>query len=481
MFMRPTDPDVSVDNGHLIVDGEVLEDVLAEVYRRCGPDARILQAERTIVGGIAGFFGREAFHVVARPATDEDHTGTSEESGTSGDEVDSGPVDGPSFAAALAEALNSTLDVEDVEDVEPPAVAAVAAADEPVRHLGRTRSAAVASRASAVASAAAAATAGYGITPPVPTPPPVLPDRLAPVVPLRWSEPAATVADTPPLPPLPTVEPAAVMAAEPVPETSDIPWEELPSDGPHFPEEHLLAGPTIVLQPAGASGEGDTAAAARWYDRVTDERTRALTELPLPELLAKIDRLLPLNVSRPPAGIVAVVGDAEDAVSTARRLALWSRRPEQSSVVLLAPDLRSRDSSRVVVTSLALAADQRNRWARRTGTTFVAVALDPGDAGSAWVRRALEVLDPAQVRYAAPAWRSANEALDRVRMIGGVDCLDLVQLDQSSAPAEFLSLEPPVATVDGRPATPELWAAHLLAARQHDHQPSPQNEFGGTA
>lgn len=474
MFMRPTDPAVSVDNGHLIVDGEVLEDVLAEVYRRCGPDARILQAERTIVGGIAGFFGREAFHVVARPATDDDHLGTADESGTTGAEGTSGPLDGPSFAAALADALNSTLDVE---DLEPATADTPAPADEPVGRFGRTRSAAVASRASAAASAAA----GYGVTPPVPTVPPAAADRLAPVVPLRWTDPVSSLADTPPLPPLPTVEPAAVMAAEPVPETSDIPWEELPSDGPHFPEEHLLAGPTIVLQPAGASGEGDTAAAARWYDRVTDERTRALTELPLPELLAKIDRLLPLNVSRPPAGIVAVVGDAEDAVSTARRLALWSRRPEQSSVVLLAPDLRSRDSSRVVVTSLALAADQRNRWARRTGTTFVAVALDPGDAGSAWVRRALEVLDPAQVRYAAPAWRSATEALDRVRMIGGVDCLDLVQLDQSAAPAEFLSLEPPVATVDGRPATPELWAAHLLAARQHDHQPSPQNEFGGTA
>ena len=466
MFSRPTDPAVSIDDGHLVVDGEVLEDVLAEVYRRCGPDARILRADRTIVGGVAGFFGREIFHVVAQPASDEDRGATAADATSTGGSVDHGPLDGPSFAAALAEALNSTPEVPEE---------AAGLLDDRIDEISDT-----------APSRVAAAVTGAALPPAVPAVP-VMP--VMPVMPVHWTEPATAVRDTPPLPPLPPLGPPPVattisepaMAPEPemVP-TADIPWQPLPGDGRTFPDEHLLAGPTIVLESPAPTGEIGTAA-ARWYDRATGDRTRALTQLPLPELLAKIDRLLPLNASRPPSGVVAVVGDAEDAVDTARRLALWSPRPEQSSVVLLAPDLRSRDTSRVVVTSLALAADQRNRWARRPGTTFVAVALEPGDAGSAWVRRALEVLDPAQVRYAAPAWRSVSEVLDRVRMIGGVDCLDLVQLDQSAEPAEFLSTEPPVATVDGRPATPELWAAHLLAAQQHDDQRSPRHEFGGTA
>jgi hypothetical protein len=202
-------------------------------------------------------------------------------------------------------------------------------------------------------------------------------------------------------------------------------------------------------------------------------------ELPLDELLERMDRLVPAQAPPAPAGVVAIVGDAEDAVTTARRLAARHGGEDSAAVVLLAPDLRSRDTSRVVITSLALVEQQRQRWTERPGTTFVAVALDPGQDGRAWAHDALQVLDPAQIRYAAPAWRSTDELHERVESFGHVDCVDLVDIDQAMEPAEFLTLQLPIASVEGRPVSPELWAAHLLAARRIAVAPQ-RHDIGGT-
>jgi hypothetical protein len=80
------------------------------------------------------------------------------------------------------------------------------------------------------------------------------------------------------------------------------------------------------------------------------------------------------------------------------------------------------------------------------------------------VRNALIALDPVQVRYAAPAWRSPEEHGERIDAIACVDAVDLVHLDASVEPSTFLGLSPPVSTLDGRPVSPGLWAAYLLAA-----------------
>jgi hypothetical protein len=78
-----------------------------------------------------------------------------------------------------------------------------------------------------------------------------------------------------------------------------------------------------------------------------------------------------------------------------------------------------------------------------------------------------------QVRYAAPAWRSPDEHGARIEAVAQVDAVDLVDLDAAEEPSAFLGMSPSVATLDGRPVSPGLWAAYLLAAptplRATDH------------
>lgn len=484
MFRRTTELDISFDDGQLVIDGAVLEDVLAEVYRRYGPDARIVTAERTVVGGVGGFFGTERFHVVARPADGEEEPAHL-------DDEPAQPLDGPSFAAALAEALSSEAahametpepmeSVESVESVETPEPMET---PEPIEPM-----------------APAAA--------PVPSmqPPPFVPPAPPAPTPPTWS-PHASVLPTLPVhtPPVHTPPVHTAPLHTPPVQTAPVPVAAAPRTPPAWPSAPAWppapnrVGPTASLPaitgtndlpPLPPFGEptvdalvpggdeptsGPTAAALPsppadvdqlGTEPITAAELLSVAELPLEDLLCYMDLLVPEPVPPAPDGVVAVVGDAEDAVTTARRLAAREGTPDSSVVVLLAPDLSSRDTSRVVITALPLIDQQRRRWSQRRGTTFVAVALGPGDAGRAWTHEALRVLAPTQVRYAAPAWRSSEELRERVAAIGHVDCVDLVDLEQAVEPTEFLALQPPIATIEGRPVSPELWAAHLMATRR---------------
>lgn len=104
MFRMRTDPapslfGVELVEDVLVVHGPDLDTVLAEVGERLGPDADVLDARREIVGGIAGFFGRERFTVEAR-STAPHEPGVIGSDGADGE----GP-DGVTFAAELARAL----------------------------------------------------------------------------------------------------------------------------------------------------------------------------------------------------------------------------------------------------------------------------------------------------------------------------------------------------------------------------------------
>lgn len=483
MFRRTSDLDISFDDDLLVIEGAILEDVLAEVYRRFGRDAQIVVAERNIVGGLGGFFGSERFHVEARPAEGED-----------GDQTDPAdlppePVDGPSFAAALAEALSGELGREagidadwmETEDYTSEVVRprpAPSRTDAPVIRVARpapSEQAAstdqepehdAASQWSAVPPAAVA-------WPPAPAPAAGPPSwstvDLAPALPPMLPSLAATSGDAATPPPFPDSTesmPLAPLSLDAPPSATGLPLPPLPPRAvAALPLP--LPRPNPVIAEHLAADTGDVA---------------SFSELSLAELLTRMDRLAPPVDVPAPAGVVAVVGDVEHAVTTARRLAERQGAPASAAGVLLAPDLRARDSSRVVITSLALVEEHRERWARREGTTFVAVALDPGDAGRAWAQEALHALSPAQIRYAAPAWRCADELQERISSLGSVDCVDLVDLDQATEPAEFLTLRRPVATIDGRPVTPELWAAHVVAARHTTTDDDTQLEtIGGHA
>ena len=67
---RRDDVSVTVDGGRLVVSGGRLDVVLATVQAHLGSDAQLSQCDRSIVGGLGGFFGRERFTVIATPGAD---------------------------------------------------------------------------------------------------------------------------------------------------------------------------------------------------------------------------------------------------------------------------------------------------------------------------------------------------------------------------------------------------------------------------
>src|SRR4051812_29000710 len=48
-------------------EGASLDDILAHVYRECGVNATIVEANRIRRGGVGGFFAKEGFEVVVIP------------------------------------------------------------------------------------------------------------------------------------------------------------------------------------------------------------------------------------------------------------------------------------------------------------------------------------------------------------------------------------------------------------------------------
>jgi hypothetical protein len=379
---------VSVDGDVVSIEGHRLEQLTEELQRLCHGHAEVLSVDRFIVGGIAGFFGREYFRIEAR--TSEQHLRTAASGDTDervdpdGDDPDEA-LDAQSFAAALAAALEEQGAPAPARQ-DPPEQDAPTDADDP----GDSQ-----------------------------------PDHHDPTAPLGDTDAVAAAAQTW----------AAARAARGEPPAGD-------GDAPAEQE-----GVFVHL---------------------------ALPELNLSDLLGRLDPLVHDAVLPPEHGIVAVVGDPLHAARTAQRLAEQRSGDADQSVVLLVRDARrEQHEGWPVLTDLSDAIAQRRRWRNRPRPTFVAIALDLSEEGIRWVRNALIALEPVQVRYAAPAWRSPDEHGARIEAVAQVDAVDLVDLDAAEEPSAFLGMSPSVATLDGRPVSPGLWAAYLLAAptplRATDH------------
>ena len=101
---------------------------------------------------------------------------------------------------------------------------------------------------------------------------------------------------------------------------------------------------------------------------------------------------------------------------------------------------------------------------RCTPVAVIVVELVPGRQGHEWVRAVLDGLRAEQVRLAVDTSRFVANQFLSVGAVGGVDVIDLLDATDHHDPSEALGLAGPVATLDGRPATAELWAATVLSA-----------------
>ena len=75
----------------------------------------------------------------------------------------------------------------------------------------------------------------------------------------------------------------------------------------------------------------------------------------------------------------------------------------------------------------------------------------------------LRALEPALCWGVAEASRKPEDLASWSRSLGGIDVLALVDLEGTTTPAAALASGVPVGSLDGQPATPQLWASILCA------------------
>ena len=162
-----------------------------------------------------------------------------------------------------------------------------------------------------------------------------------------------------------------------------------------------------------------------------------------------------------PGSVVAVVGDRDGALALARTLA-DELGLDPDDVALAAEDDAGDDLALGRLLPSVHAVSEA-RWHARYDSrpTVVAVAVPVGRTTSSWARRALEALDPTVTWAHTAATRKAEDVLEWSERLGGVDAVAVDGIDDTASPAAILGTGIPVARIDGRRATPALWAAIL--------------------
>lgn len=264
------------------------------------------------------------------------------------------------------------------------------------------------------------------------------------------------------------VEPGIVRQAAPAVEVDAFAHVLAKVGGGEGRVEHGAPAPSPVVAVAPVAAPLDVPAVPR---ETADhaERPTTLRTMDLTSMLSVLDRIAPRVPTVLDAGshaIVAVVGDLSAVRTVAEAIAVGAGL-QASDVLVASPSTRDDVPSWLRIDGAATAAARVQRWRRREAPVVVAVELTPGRDGHAWAAEVLGAIGADEVRLVARAWQVTDELGPKATVLGGVDGLELVEVDAAGEPEAFLDLELPVMGIDGRTATPELWAA-LLVERRND-------------
>ncbi|MDA8391734.1 MAG: hypothetical protein M0Z87_02835 [Actinomycetota bacterium] len=114
------------------------------------------------------------------------------------------------------------------------------------------------------------------------------------------------------------------------------------------------------------------------------------------------------------------------------------------------------------IRSVSAARHRAKQWRTSDGPpVLVALATPVGGRGLAWATSILVALQPDAVWGVVSATTKGGDCVEWAKRLG-VEAVVVEEADASRSPATVLEMGIPVATVDGRPATAELWAALLV-------------------
>jgi hypothetical protein len=401
-------------------EGADVETLLDEVHKELGPDAQIVEANKLRKGGLGGFFARETFEIVAEPGVmpatgvvdapapaDAPTIRMAHADRAIDDEPAGGATEAPalstesaSFAEILDRLARETIEDDDPDPDDPPAVVARPAV------LRRNAPDARGAYAQPEPAALAAQDAQ-----------------------------GARVHEWPSLEDLEARDRDAAPAPAPV--LPAVPARA--ASGERSPLVRLGLPPALVPQP-GSTRDVQVALARRLH---------ALPAAP--------------EIPTAPGSVIAIVGNGTDSVRVARRLAS-ELSVDPDDVVVASQSNDERLPPWLHVADAGSAAQRRRAWWRRGRLTLVAVDNTETTDDAAWTRGVLDAIEPTLAWGVVDATRKPEDVAAWAGKLGALDAIALENIRATVSPAAILHVGIPVASIDGRRATPERWA-QVLAAR----------------
>ena len=485
----------------LQLDGPDLEELLARAMNEAGPGGRVASADRVRRGGIAGFFAREHFEVIVE--FDDDITGArAAASGAPDFAPAGGPGAAPGGARSWTELIDVTEDVLEISgtpgDSQAPPTATSSTPSPPPSALGSearmpsTQKASFAAMLSAIArdtvtgdgvpgtavntdNIAGLTAADSGDTASMETGATSTPGMRTQAA-EEGPAPAAdrlAVAATPPWPvtaggTLTGSWIDAIAAAAPEQASAHVLAADLFADQGAQASESLVADPLSIVQPGLAAlglPDGllpeDTVLSC--LDSLSmSEDAQTYVEVALTSALQQLPDA-PVPPDRP-GSLLVMVGDLDRALECAAALAYREGIDLETIVVASQARHRRGVAARHLVSSPEEAADLAERSRRLPHPLVVAMHAPVSAEPDRWATRMLAALAPTAVWGVAPATHKSEDLAAWAEGLGGLDALAVEDLSATTSPADVLAAGIPVASLDGRHATPALWAA-LIAAR----------------
>lgn len=167
------------------------------------------------------------------------------------------------------------------------------------------------------------------------------------------------------------------------------------------------------------------------------------------------------GMPRSTGSVVAVVGERTAALQLARELSASAGLDPDAITIATRKRLPARTPQNMVITGSDDALEKRRSWRRRDQPSVVVVDTELCAEKPAWAYHVLAALEPEATWGVVDATRKTEDLAAWVDGLGGVDALAVNEIDATVSPAAVLQLDVPVGRIDGRTATPSLWAALL--------------------
>ena len=402
-------------------EGPDLEALLERVRTELGTSTKIVSANKMRSGGVAGFFAKERYEVIV------EHDGIVLPSADIAND--------PTVSVRPRDIAPSLMDlVDQVSADERAAAPRISTESEPFASILErvARDAGMPSQ----PEAAAESDDEIDVTHAEVVPP-------APVISASPVLPAATpIAEKPAMPapvpvaqpaPAPVAQPAAPIAAAPIPAPVNIP---APSNHVGALVKMGLPAPYVPAAPSPAAVEAALRA--------------SLSRLPEAPSMPKTT-----------GSVVAVVGERSAALALARDLSTEAGLDPDAVTIATRKRLPARTPENMVITGSDDALEKRRSWRRRDRPSVVVIDTDLCAEKPAWAYHVLAALEPEATWGVVEATRKTEDVAAWVDGLGGLDALAVNDLDATTSPAAVLQLDVPVGRIDGRTASPSLWAALL--------------------